>query len=134
MTDEQAALYHDLLGDVDFETPTPAVVRDGYLAPYQELALFTTPLRSELSWLRERHVRFQEMLDRLMEVSEDWRSRCGSPTGCATAAPARRRSRSPNGCAVSQRSRAPACAVCTRPGCPRPRALRAARASASSRP
>jgi len=71
MTDEQAALYHDLLGDVDFETPTPAVVRDGYLAPYQELALFTTPLRSELGWLRERHVRFQEMLDRLMEVSED---------------------------------------------------------------
>jgi len=71
MTEEEAALYRELLGDVDFETPTPAVVRDGYLAPYQELALFTTPLKSELDWLAERHLRFQEMLDRLMEVSED---------------------------------------------------------------
>ena len=71
MTEEEAELYEALLGPVDFETPTPAVVRDGYLAPFQELALFTTPLDSELAWLRDRHVRFQELLDRLMEVSED---------------------------------------------------------------
>ncbi len=71
MTADEAALYHALLGDVDFETPTPAVVRDGFLAPYQELALFTTPLDSELAWLEERHARFAELLDRLMEVGED---------------------------------------------------------------
>src|SRR4051794_23586774 len=62
---EDAALYDDLLGPVDFEVPTPAVVRDGYLAPYQELAWFTTPLDSERGWLAERHARFAEMLDRL---------------------------------------------------------------------
>jgi superfamily II DNA or RNA helicase len=71
MTEEEGRLYRELLGAVDFETPTPAVVRDGFLAPYQELALFTTPLDSEMQWLSERHVRFQEMLDRLMEVGED---------------------------------------------------------------
>src|SRR3954470_9425649 len=65
LTGEYAALYDDLLGPVDFEVPTPAVVRDGYLAPYQELAWFTTPLDSERGWLAERHTRFAEMLDRL---------------------------------------------------------------------
>ena len=65
ITSAEAGLYHALLGDVDFEIPTPAVVREGHLAPFQELALFTTPLDSELAWLRERHVRFHELLDRL---------------------------------------------------------------------
>jgi superfamily II DNA or RNA helicase len=65
LTGEEAALYTELLGPVDFEIPTPAVVRDGALAPYQELAFFTEPLQSELQWLEERHVRFAELLDRL---------------------------------------------------------------------
>jgi superfamily II DNA or RNA helicase len=65
LSGDEAALYSELLGPVDFEIPTPAVVRDGHLAPYQELAFFTTPLASELEWLKERHVRFAELLDRL---------------------------------------------------------------------
>ncbi len=71
MTEAEAELYRALLGPVDFETPTPAVVRDGFLAPYQELALFTEPLATERAWLGERHARFQELLDRLMEPGED---------------------------------------------------------------
>ncbi len=70
MTADEAALYEDLLGPVDFHTPTPAVVREGFLAPFQELALFTTPLDSELEWLAARHERFRELLDRLMEVGD----------------------------------------------------------------
>jgi superfamily II DNA or RNA helicase len=62
---EEAKLYESLLGPVDFQIPTPAVVRDGHLAPYQELAYFTTPLASEREWLAERHSRFAELLDRL---------------------------------------------------------------------
>ena len=65
LTGEEAALYAELLGPVDFEIPTPAVVRDGHLAPYQELAWFTTPLQSEREWLAERHARFAELLDGL---------------------------------------------------------------------
>ncbi|HST39681.1 MAG TPA: DEAD/DEAH box helicase family protein, partial [Conexibacter sp.] len=65
LSGEEAALYADLLGEVDFEIPTPAVVKEGYLAPYQELALFTTPLESEREWLQQHHARFQALLDRL---------------------------------------------------------------------
>ncbi|MEW6476646.1 MAG: DEAD/DEAH box helicase family protein [Actinomycetota bacterium] len=65
LTVGEEELYRGLLADVDFEIPTPAVVKDGFLAPYQELALFTTPLDSELAWLRERHARFEELLDHL---------------------------------------------------------------------
>ena len=67
LTGEEAELYASLLGPVDFQIPTPAVVRDGHLAPYQELAYFTAPLDSEREWLDERHVRFSELLDRLQE-------------------------------------------------------------------
>ena len=62
---DEADLYAELLGPVDFEIATPAVVRDGHLAPYQELACFATPLASERGWLAERHVRFGDLLDRL---------------------------------------------------------------------
>lgn len=59
---EEADLYSELLGPVDFTVPTPAVVRDGYLAPFQELAWLTEPLSGELEWLSEREVRFRELV------------------------------------------------------------------------
>ena len=65
LSGEEARLYSSLLGPVDFQIPTPAVVRDGHLAPYQELAYFTAPLASEREWLAERHTRFAELLDHL---------------------------------------------------------------------
>jgi hypothetical protein len=71
MTADEAALYEELLGPIDFTTPTPAVVREGFLAPFQELALFTTPLDSELAWLAERHERFQLLLDSLIDTTGD---------------------------------------------------------------
>ena len=45
------ALYDRLVGPVDFTVPTPAVVRDGHLAPYLELAWFTEPVEPERAWL-----------------------------------------------------------------------------------
>jgi superfamily II DNA or RNA helicase len=68
LSGEEARLYNSLLGPVDFQIPTPAVVRDGHLAPYQELAYFTTPLASEREWLAERHARFAELLDHLHDT------------------------------------------------------------------
>ena len=56
------ALYRELLDAVDFSIPTPAVVREGHLAPYQELVQLCTPLRSEREWLDDRHARFEQML------------------------------------------------------------------------
>jgi superfamily II DNA or RNA helicase len=40
---DEMANYLRLVNGIDFEVPTPAVVRSGYLAPYQDLVLLTRP-------------------------------------------------------------------------------------------
>jgi len=62
LTEAEAHLYLDLLGEVDFFIPTPAVVREGHLAPYQELVQLCEPLVSERDWLAERHERLERLL------------------------------------------------------------------------
>ena len=66
----EAELYDALLGPVDFTVPTPAVVRDGHLAPYQELAYLTEPLPSERDWLAEHDTRFRELITTLHDDLE----------------------------------------------------------------
>ena len=70
LTTEEAELYAALLGPVDFQVPTPAVVRDGHLAPYQELAWLTEPLDGEQRWLDEHETRFRELVTGLLDVDE----------------------------------------------------------------
>lgn len=43
--------YTALLGDVDYEVPVPAVVREGNLAPYRDLVRFAEPTGEELAFL-----------------------------------------------------------------------------------
>ena len=71
LTTEEDALYSALLGPVDFTVPTPALVRDRALAPYQELAWLTRPLDSETAWLAEHDLRFTELITTLHEDSGD---------------------------------------------------------------
>lgn len=70
LTADEHDLYDELLGPVDFSVPTPAVVKDGFLAPYQELAWFTEPLASERDWLAEHDVRFAELVTALHDDVE----------------------------------------------------------------
>jgi superfamily II DNA or RNA helicase len=70
LTVTEEELYTALLGPVDFTVPTPAVVRERYLAPYQELAWLTHPLQSEAEWLAEHDVRFQELVTALHDDTE----------------------------------------------------------------
>jgi superfamily II DNA or RNA helicase len=49
LTGREAELYQSIFGIADFAVPTPAVVREGELAPYQELAYFVQPLEREAS-------------------------------------------------------------------------------------
>jgi len=70
LSTDEFELYNGLLGPVDFTVPTPAVVRDGFLAPYQELAWFTQPLKSEYDWLAEHDTRFKELVTELHTVDE----------------------------------------------------------------
>ncbi|MFB7844960.1 DEAD/DEAH box helicase family protein [Microbacterium sp. NPDC056052] len=54
--------YTQLLGDVDFEVPTPAVVKEGHLAPYRDHVWFTEPVPAEAAFIR----RHGEHLDALL--------------------------------------------------------------------
>ena len=86
LPEAEAELYDALLGPVDFTVPTPAVVRDGHLAPYQELAYITQPLPSERDWLAEHDTRFRELITTLHDDLEfpQW-VRSGSPSASARA-------------------------------------------------
>jgi superfamily II DNA or RNA helicase len=70
LTTEEAELYAALLGPVDFQVPTPAVVRDGHLAPFQELSWLTEPLDGEQRWLDEHEMRFRELVSGLLDVDD----------------------------------------------------------------
>jgi superfamily II DNA or RNA helicase len=61
MTTEQAGLHRELFGTVDLEVSAPALVRDGHLAPYQELAWFTTPTPAEADYIGGQALRFAEL-------------------------------------------------------------------------
>ena len=61
---EQSA-YLDLVGPVDYQIPLPAVIKDGHLAPYQDLVLLVHPDERERSFIRHRHERFHALLSEL---------------------------------------------------------------------
>jgi hypothetical protein len=67
MTADQKALHAELFGTVDLEVSAPALVRDGHLAPYQELAYFTTPTRPEAEYIHGEAVRFAELRAGLLD-------------------------------------------------------------------
>ena len=67
MTKEQAVLVAELFGEVVFETSIPAVVREGDLAPFAELAWLTVPTAAESDWLASEATRFRELVTQLTD-------------------------------------------------------------------
>ena len=66
--------YHGLLGEVDFEVPTPAVVKEGNLAPYRDLVFFCKPTRRELAYLKGIQDHFTAAVTRVATTAffHDW--------------------------------------------------------------
>ncbi|HEY9680791.1 MAG TPA: DEAD/DEAH box helicase family protein [Oculatellaceae cyanobacterium] len=64
-TASQERRYLSLVGDIDYQVPTPALVREGGLAPFQDLAYFTEPTESEFQFLKEQHHDFQQIIREL---------------------------------------------------------------------
>jgi len=62
--------YTSLLGEVDFEVPTPAVVKEGDLAPYRDLALFVRPTHKEMRYLKNIQDEFEDAIAELTESSQ----------------------------------------------------------------
>ena len=45
--------YLSIVGDIDFEVPTPAVVKEGSLSPYQDLVYLCTPTAKEKLFIKD---------------------------------------------------------------------------------
>ena len=55
--------YLELLGEVDYEVPVPALVRDHNLAPYQDLVQFVRPADDELQYIARVDEKFDEIIE-----------------------------------------------------------------------
>ena len=62
--------YHDFFGPIDYEVPIPAVVKDGYLAPYQDLAYFVRPATEELTYIANTDDQLQQIMETLCSEKE----------------------------------------------------------------
>ncbi len=61
----EQSMYLDLVGPVDYQIPLPAVVKDGNLAPFQDLVCLVHPGERELAFIRDRHEQFHSLLEQL---------------------------------------------------------------------
>ena len=67
LTAAQKVLVAELFGEPLFTASIPAVVREGDLAPFAELAWLTTPTPTETDWLAEQGQRFAELTTALSD-------------------------------------------------------------------
>ncbi len=61
----QERRYLSLVGEIDYQVPTPALVREGGLAPFQDLVYFTAPTDQEFQFLAEQHQEFHAIVEEL---------------------------------------------------------------------
>ncbi|MFP4344639.1 MAG: DEAD/DEAH box helicase family protein [Anaerolineales bacterium] len=73
-TDREFENYHSLIGSVDFTVPTPAVVKEGNLAPYRDLVYFVKPSQREMDYLLHVQDAFEEAIGELTASApfRDW--------------------------------------------------------------
>ncbi len=77
LTAQELDYYKGLFHDVDYIMPTPAVVKDGFLAPYQDLVYFTRPKADELVYIQQCSEKLSEALlmlesQKLKTKLSDW--------------------------------------------------------------
>ncbi len=68
----QETRYLSLVGEIDYQVPTPALVKEGGLAPFQDLVYFTEPTDKELKFLQEQHEDFHELIEELTAPLTQW--------------------------------------------------------------
>jgi len=62
---EDVERYDLFFGPVDFQVPVPAVVKDGFLAPYQDLVYFVRPTADELTYLANTDDQLSQLIEDL---------------------------------------------------------------------
>jgi superfamily II DNA or RNA helicase len=63
--EQEKAVYLSLLGEVDYEVPTPAVIKEGHLAPYQDLVYLVRPTEAESAFVSGAHQALHQVLQAL---------------------------------------------------------------------
>lgn len=63
--------YDEYFGEIDYEVPVPAVVRDGFLAPYQDLVWFVRPTAQEMEFVSDVDRNFRQLMDDLCHPRPD---------------------------------------------------------------
>ncbi|WDI44712.1 DEAD/DEAH box helicase [Bremerella sp. P1] len=63
--------YQEFLGPIDHDVPVPAVVRDGFLAPYQDLVYFVRPSEAELRFVAQADDHLDEILQEVTSKPSD---------------------------------------------------------------
>ncbi len=64
-SNQQENRYLTLVGEIDYQVPTPALVKEGGLAPFQDLVHITQPTETEYSFLELQHEDFHTLVDEL---------------------------------------------------------------------
>jgi len=61
----QETRYLSLVGEIDYQVPTPALVREKGLAPFQDLVYFVEPSEKEFAYLADQHLDFHHLIEEL---------------------------------------------------------------------
>ena len=72
---EDAERYTEFFGEVDYEVPVPALVRDSNLSPYQDLAYFVRPNPDELEYIANVDKEFEELIEEISNGPEETENR-----------------------------------------------------------
>ncbi len=67
LTFDQAKLVNEMFGEVVYTASTPAVVREGHLAPFADFIWLTAPTGVEAAWLDDQNQRFAELTTQLLD-------------------------------------------------------------------
>ena len=68
--EEDSLRYQTFFGEIDYEVPVPALVRDSNLAPYQDLCYFVRPSPKELKYVARVDDEFEDLLNDLHQTSD----------------------------------------------------------------
>lgn len=84
LLDEDIARYDAFFGPIDYDVPVPAVVKDGFLAPYQDLVHFVRPTPEELAYIANADEQLLTLVEDLCHASplkeaENGAHRCAEP-------------------------------------------------------
>lgn len=73
--------YDAFFGPIDYEVPVPAVVKDGFLAPYQDLVQFVRPTPEELAFIANADEQLRALVEELCQTSapQPDEYRCAEP-------------------------------------------------------